>query len=156
MGERKEKDGKNRWKREKAASEQQGQTKSKCQRKIMYLDTMHHRLQSVMINLFRLLLYHCFINILQLPSARTSYRYNSLSKTLLRKCYVVPLFMGTLILPGVFTFFSFQHHSSCLLSCLHFVCLVLNVPHHHLTQQPFVQGWKSWYGKNPSPLVAGQ
>lgn len=97
------KEGKRRKKRkkekEKAASKLQGQTKSKCYRQIMYLDIMHCRLQSVMIKLFRLLLYQCFINILQLPAARISYQYNSLSKILLRRGYVVLLSTETLILP---------------------------------------------------------
>lgn len=73
---------------------------------MMYLDTMHRGLQPAMINPFRLLLYRCFINILQLPAARISYQYNSLSKTLLRRGYVVLLFTETLILLGVLVLFS--------------------------------------------------
>lgn len=66
------------------------------------------RLHSVMINVFRLLLYQCFVNILQLPAARTSCQYNSLSKTLLKRSCVVLMFTETLILLGVLVLF-LQH-----------------------------------------------
>lgn len=114
--------------REKAASKQQGQTKSKCYRQIMYLDIMRHRLQSVMIKLFRLLLYQCFINIRQLAAARISYQYNSLSKTLLRRGCVVLLFTETLILLGVLVLVFFCYirvtvcFAACILSALSSVC----------------------------------
>lgn len=61
---------------------------------------MYCRLQSVIINLFRLFLYQCFIKILQFPAARINYQYNSLSKTLLRRGYVLLLLTETLILLG--------------------------------------------------------
>lgn len=44
-------------KRKKVASKQQGQTKTKCFKQIMYLYIMHCRLQSVLINLFKLLMF---------------------------------------------------------------------------------------------------
>lgn len=93
----------------KAASKQQGQSKSKRYRQIMYLDIMHGRLQSVMINLFRLLLYQCFINIPQLPAARISYQYNSLSKTLLRRGLCCSLVYRDPDFTGSFSFVFLQH-----------------------------------------------
>lgn len=113
--------------KKKAASKQQGQTKSKCYKQIMYLDSMNCRLQSVIINLFRLFLYQCFINILQLPAARISYQYNSLSKTLLRRGYVLLLFTEILILlEGSVLFFCnigvTVCFPACILSALSSVC----------------------------------
>lgn len=134
-------------KKEKAARKQQGQTKSKCYRQIMYLDIMHRRLQSVMINLFRLLLYQCFINILQLPAARISYQYNSLSKTLLRRGYVVLLFTETLILLGVLVLFFCNIRvtvcfSACILSALSSVCPITTWLSSRLSQSKRAGMWK--------------
>lgn len=163
-GERKEKDEKQkgwtkkRWKkREKRKQQESNKVRlSKCDRKITYLDVVHHRLQSVMINLFRLLLYHCFINILQLPATTSSYWYNSLSKALLRRGYVVPLLAETPIYPEfAFCFSPSIQVAVCFSACI-FVFLVLNVLHHHLTQQPFVPGRRSWHVKNLSPVAVGQ
>lgn len=44
-------------KRKKVASKQQGQTKNKCYKQRMHLDIMHCRLQSVITNLSKLLMF---------------------------------------------------------------------------------------------------
>lgn len=88
-------------KEKKYERKQEGQTKSKCYKQIMYLDTMHCRLQLQSTCSKCSCAYQCFINILQLPAARISYQYNSLSKTLLRRVYIVLLFTKTLVLLGV-------------------------------------------------------
>lgn len=83
------------------------------------------RLHSVMINLFRLLLYQCFVNILQLSAARTSYQYNSSQKELhCSHAYRDTDFTGS------FSFAFLQHYSNHFLFHSCFVCLALNMPHH--------------------------
>lgn len=56
-GERKDVKGRKKGRKKKVASKQQGQTKSKCYKQIMYLDTMHCRCLSVIINLLKLLMF---------------------------------------------------------------------------------------------------
>lgn len=100
-----------------------------------------------MISLFILLLYQCFINILQLPAARIDYQYNSLSKTLLRRGYVVLLFTET-DFTGSFSILFFCNirvtvcFSACILTALSSMCHITSWFSSHLSQSKRAGMWK--------------